>query len=207
MRANFTRWKATRLLADKLQFALMELLRQRLPSRQEAAALIMVIALPIHIRAWLIFLHEAPGYILRMTLWDVAGICAYVQFTTFLETAIFLVGFLFLSITLPEKFFRTYFVPQGSLLFILFFFWLLPFHNQYQVLARIGWDLTIYAKLVAAWFGLFALLAAVFLIGLRRLPRLVGFIQSSIRRITPLSITYLAADLIFILILAVRYLG
>jgi hypothetical protein len=178
----------------------------RIPARGEVWLLLVAIAIPVHVRSTLIFLHQVPGYILGNPLGEVLAIGGYVQAVAFAETLLFTGGLLFCSLMLPAGWFRDYFVPQGSALFFVMFLGLFPIHYQNQILARVGMDAGVYTRLIAGWTLAMILLAALLTRLTRRRETARRGIISALRWASPLAALYLAVDAVLIVFVIMRYL-
>jgi hypothetical protein len=178
--------------------------RHRIPTRSDTWYLFLVCLFPVHIRAYLVFFYALPSYLLYIDIWGILGIFAYVQLLALLESLLFLAGLLFTNISLPREWFRQKFLPQGTVVMLASFLWIIPLHYQNQIVGSLSYNLFYYYILVAIW----ALSFLAVIIGaarrLRRKPGFEKFIRALAERLSPLSILYLAVDLLALIIIAIR---
>ena len=185
----------------------MDLIKERFPSKQEIVLLFFICLIPVHIWAYIIFFYDVPAYILRMGIWDILGILAYIQVVALVESFIFLLGWIFVNITLPTRFFRDKFLPMGVVLMIITFFWIMILHYQETIIAALAYNMSYYQIFVLLWIiAYFAIIVALSIL-IRRSQQFEEILCKVPEKFSPLAILYLALDAVAIVFLAIRFIG
>jgi hypothetical protein len=158
------------------------------------------IAFPIHVWAIVNTLVIIPAWLLRLSLWELAGAIGYPLVFALLETCVLWIGFVFLAYLLPGKWLANKFVALSSLLVWLMAIWaaLLQF-----IFGRI-----LLWGLVTVIFGS---LLIVFSLGLgywlvQRFARLESGIKRVTQRLSVLTFVYLLFDLLGLVVVVLRNL-
>ena len=185
----------------------MDLIKERIPGKRESLLLFVVCMLPVHIWAYVVFFYEVPGYILRMDIWELLRVLAYIQLVALGESVVFWVGILFINITLPTRFFRKKFLPSGIVVMLMIFIWIIPLHYQPLIFEKLEDNTGLYQILMLLWvlliFGI--MFGALRLI--HRNQRFADCLSAIPERLTLLAIIFLVLDLFGFLLLVFRYLG
>jgi len=172
--------------------------KARLPSRRDLWVTFSSIIFVINVWAIINILRAVPSWILSRTIWEMIGIISYPLAFALLESVLFLFGLVIFAVILPGKLLRENFVSQGSLA---------------GLIATIGMVLAhLYGKDFGIWsvrgFGKYLLLLIGIIIAswilINFFKRLIKIIESIAERLPPLSIVYLALDILAIIIIAVR---
>jgi hypothetical protein len=111
---------------------------QRL-SRNDLLLSLGAIAFPLHIWAIINILIVIPAWLLRSSIWELAGAISYPLVDALLESCILWAGFIALSYMLPKKWFADRFVALSSILGWLLTAWVML--AQFIYLRIIQWNL------------------------------------------------------------------
>ena len=129
----------------------MRFLKERVPTKREAALLFVACVFPTHVWTMLHFLREVPAYLRRMDLVDVLGVLAYTQVFALLESVVLLGLLILISIALPRRLFKDKFVPQGTVLIFTMFLWGALAYYQARIMQWLSPGLIAYMALLALW--------------------------------------------------------
>jgi hypothetical protein len=175
--------------------------RARWPSRRESLLLFGVCVFPVHTWAILNLLSELPGWLVRLSLWDIVGIIAYTLVFALLECLVIWLAVVLLSIVLPKRWFRERFVALGTMIVLLTSGWAILAHFNDEALAQwSAWDSFL-------WFGLYLVSLGVFYTLVFRFDRLERWIVSFADRLLILAYLYLLLDFLAFVIVALRNIG
>lgn len=184
----------------------MEVIRKRFLSRSEASLLFTACAFPLHTWALLIYFHQLPNYLLRMSLFDALAILPYPLVMALLDSLL-VFGFLaFTCIALPNRFFKDHCVAHGAIYFFTTFVWVIPVHYQDKILALLDWEMHVYHYWVIVWVVsyLITISSASWLI--RRSPQLETAMITFCDRLTILTTIYLCTDFLSLVIVMLQNL-
>lgn len=184
----------------------MEVIRRRLPNRTEASLLFTACAFPLYTWALLMYFHQLPNYLLRMSLPAALAVLAYVLVVALLDTLLAFSFLVFTCLALPDKFFKAYCAAQGALAFLVTFIWVIPVHFQNDILDRLGWNMPVYNRWVLVWIVtyLVALLGGSWLI--RRSGRFEAVLVAFCDRLSILTSIYLSSSILGLAIVMIRNL-
>jgi hypothetical protein len=182
----------------------VQLIRERLPKRDEIMAVFSISLILIHFRSYLITFYAIPAYLKRMSFWDTLGIVAYVQIVALMEAFLFLVMTLFVNITLPKSLFREKFKSQGVIFVTLTFAWIIPIHYQSKIIAALYGNYSKYYLLVGSWAILYFGVLVFLSILLRKSSKFKELVEATTERVSPLVIIYLGLDLFYVGIIIIR---
>ncbi len=170
-------------------------LLRNLPTRAEWRLLYATTAIPVHLWALLLFFYSLPSYLMRMNIWTMLGILAYVLALALLESILVSALLALIALVLPYRFFKQYCVPQGVLTILLLTAWLIPAHFALVSTTGTWLSPSLDALLPSAWLISLAggLISGSLL--LRRRPGLARSLTSLAERFTLLSTVYLVLDL------------
>ena len=178
--------------------------RLRLPTKTDTWMLFLFCVFPLHLRAYLAFFYALPSYLLQMDIWDITGVLSYVLLFALIESVLFLAYILFINIALPKRLFRQHFLAQGVLFMAASFIWIIPLHYQQSIVDRLSYNMTMYYSLVSIWLISFLLFIVGFSILLRRNDKLERAIIALGEKTAPLSMIYLALDMLALLVVITR---
>ena len=184
----------------------MRFLKERAPTKHEAALLFVVCVFLTHVWTMLHFLREVPAYLRRMDLFDVLGVLAYTQVFALLESIVFLGLFVLISIALPIRLFKDKFVAQGTILMFTTFLWGAPAYYQARIMQWLSPGLTAYIFLVGFWIISYFAVNGGLLILIRRDKKVDDSINAFVERLAVLSSVYLLVDILSIFIIIYRNL-
>jgi len=181
-------------------------LLRNLPTRAEWRLLYATTAIPVHLWAVLLFFYSLPAYLVRMNIWTMLGILAYVLALALLESLLVTAVLAVIALILPHRFFKQYFIPQGVLIILLSTLWLIPVHFALINTAQVWLSPSIDALLPTVW--LISLVGALlgFSVLLRRRPGVARFLTDLAERFTILSTVYLGLDLFALMAIILRLL-
>ena len=94
-------------------------LLKHLPPAKEALLVYSICVLPNHIWSIVNTLRDVPAWLIKMSLWEVISVIAYIQTIALIESVILFMGLVVISIILPGKIIRENFLTRSS--FIIFF--------------------------------------------------------------------------------------
>ncbi len=176
------------------------LLKDRLPSRQEAIEIFGIVSFPVFVWATIQILREMPSWLLRLTLPDLVAVVAYVEAFAFIESLVVFVGVVSALMLLPATWLVDRRVLVASVVTLVLSAVGVTAHYTDQTLRQWGW------QGIAVVIGLM-LLATAFLLylGLRsdRWPKLMN---EAVDRIVLLSYLYLTLGILGLVIVIVRNL-
>ena len=184
----------------------MNLLRSRLPSRQDLWLVFSASAFLIHSWALLNYLREVPGYLNRLTIGEMLGILSYVLVLALLETAGAVLFVTILAFLTPRRFLLDRFVPQGLILIYVPGLWAIPIHYQTRLFSLVEITPQVYLAGFAIWLSTFLLALVDLSLVFRRHPRIEHGLRSFADQLTVLAWVYLAIDLTAVINLVIRNL-
>jgi hypothetical protein len=174
--------------------------RARLPKAQEAPLLFAICAFPIF--AWSIVqvLQQVPSWILRLNLWDLAGVIAYTQALALLESGMMFLFLLVLSLALPATVLRGRHMVFTAAATLALSSTAIAVHLAGEGLRALGWPGIVIGLLVtlAAGVGLFLLAL--------RFQKLEKVLREAVQRIAILTYLYAAVGVLGLFLVAVRNL-
>lgn len=176
-------------------------LKQRIPLRKEAWALFLVCMLPVHLRAYLAFFYALPSYIKYVTSWGIWGTFSYIQLFALVESVLIFVFLLIVNISLPKRFFREKFLPQGIVFLLVIFVWIFPLHYQQEI-----FDLDLRLRYLLSFFWLLSIAAAIFYSSraLRRSVKFERLVLAFGERVEMLGLLFFGIDILAFVTVAVR---
>jgi hypothetical protein len=142
-----------------------------------------------------------------MGIWDILGVLAYMQVIALGESIIFLLGWIFVNITLPTRFFRDRFVPMGVILMLCTFLWIMILHYQDKIISALAYNIGYYQLFVILWIAAYfgGIVGLSYL--LRRSQKFETILYQVPDKLLPLAILYLVMDFIGIILLTSRFIG
>ena len=158
------------------------------------------IAFPIHVWAIINILAIFPAWLLRLTIWELAGAISYPLVDALLESCILWIGLVGLSYVLPKKWLADKFVTLSSALVWLLAAWAALVQFIYvQILQWEPQQVLPGLLLVAISFGLVTWLV-------QRYGRLEGLIRRLTQGLAVLTYFYLIFDLLGLAVVIIRNL-
>jgi hypothetical protein len=169
---------------------------------EDLLRLFAVCVFPVHVWAYINFFYNAPSLVIRMNIWDISGVLAYVLAFAFIESVIIFILLLLLSILLPSKWIRNKLVAKGTAIVLIIFLFLIPVHFYQNIK-------TIFVS-KGIWTGLWILLGIIVVILMNRIVQRNETIEKQLinlaDRIIILSIIFVILDFIALGIVVVRNL-
>ncbi len=87
----------------------------RIPNRNEIWNVFLAVLAPVCLWALLIFSRELPSYLLRMSIWEIIGVLAYIMVIALMDSLLLLFGLLTLALLLPQRVLRVSFSTWGTM--------------------------------------------------------------------------------------------
>lgn len=174
--------------------------KKRLPSKRDAFLLFAACVFPVHVWSILNVLREVPAWVLRLSVWELAGVIAYTQVLALVESLTVSLALLVLSVVLPAGLFRNRLVAQGSMLVLVTSCWAIVAHYNDDVIRLWG------ARDFLLWLVFYVVSITIFYILIYRSAKIERAIRSVVERLAVLSGLYVALDLLCILIVVLRNL-
>ncbi len=157
-------------------------------------------ALPVF--AWAIFsyLYAFPGFVLRLTTWDLIGTASYTLAFALIESFIVTLPFMLLAIILPARWFKDRLVVLTAIIVIITSIWMM--YANYWIINLAEWDWAQNLPILALY-----LLSLAIPIGLAwRYKRIEELVQVIVQRVAVLVYVYTALACLGIIIILIRNL-
>jgi len=176
----------------------LDISRKQALTSNDAVLILTVVILPIHIWSILHVLEEMPAWLIRLNLWDVAGLISYTQVFALVESLLLFIPPVLLGLLIRRGWLGGYFTELTISIVIVVSLWAIAVQENFGT-AR---NFNLAQELL--WGGLFLLSFAVVIFFVYRLPRYHAAVRSLVGRITPLAIFYLGIDLVCLVVLLIR---
>ena len=158
------------------------------------------IAFPVHVWAIINILAILPAWLLRLSIWELAGVISYPLVDALLESGILWMGLVGLSFVLPRKWLADKFVALSSALAWLLAAWAALVQFIYDRMLQWGPEQMVPGLLlVAVSFGLVYWLV-------QRYGRLEGWIKRLTQGLIVLTYFYMIFDLLGLVVVILRNL-
>jgi hypothetical protein len=159
-----------------------------------------VCALPVFFWAILSYFYAFPGYVLRLTVWDLIGAASYVLAYALLASLIITAPFLLAAIILPARLFKAHAVVLTAIIILVTSVWMM-YANYHQVnLANLDYV----QSLPSILFYILSVVVPIALV--LRIRRLYEIVQAFVTRLTVLIYIYTTLACLGLLIVIVRNL-
>ena len=155
---------------------------------------------PIHLWSIINLLQVVPAWILRATVWELAGVVAYTQIFALTESALVFSVLLLLGLVLPYRLYAHKFVALSTALIILNSAWFIFIQYTYDAIRT--WNAPRFLFLIAVY--LLSLALTYWLVW--RSNKLEMVIEAAIKRVAVLSFVYVALSVFSFFIVVVRNL-
>jgi hypothetical protein len=165
--------------------------KRRLASKKEYFQLFLVCAFTVHVWAIIDFLQQVPELNLRMSIFQMAGVAAYVLVFALFESLL-VFGLLFVaSLMMPTRLLNDRILPLGSIFILMT---AIPAYliHLYSIWHIHQLDLK---QWVILWAGVGIVLMGATIYWMVRNKKVEHTICSGIEKISVLSLVYLTADL------------
>ena len=154
----------------------------------------------MHVWAIINILYILPAWLLRFSVWELAGAIGYSLVDALLESCLLWIGLVVLCYVLPRKWFADKFVALSSALVWLLSAWAVLIQFIYKSILQWGWEQMLSGLLLAAFsFGLVTWLV-------KRSGRLEGWIKRLAQGLVVLTYFYIAFDLVGLAVIILRNL-
>ena len=158
------------------------------------------IAFPVHVWAIINILVIFPAWLLRLSIWELAGAISYPLVFALLESSILWIGLVALSYVLPRKWLADKFVALSSVLVWLLAAWAALVQFIYERILQWGLEQILPGLLLVAFsFGLVYWLV-------QRHGRLEGLIKRLTQGLAVLTYLYMIFDLLGLVVVIIRNL-
>jgi hypothetical protein len=157
-------------------------------------------AFPIHVWAIINLLMIFPAWMLRMTLWELAGAIGYPLSAALLESLLLWLVLVIIGYILPRKLFADRFAAQSALLAWLLSGLAMLLHYKFGIVLQWGTGQVILAALLVTAFTVLILWSV------KRFGKLEGWIKIAAQRLALLSYIYVFFDLIGLVVVILRNL-
>lgn len=180
----------------------MDIFSARLFSRKEYFQLFLICLLPVNVWAIITFMRRLPTLVLLMSAVHLVGVSAYILAFALLESVI-IFGLIFLtSLFLPKSLLGSRLVPIGAIVILI------AAISASLVHLYDPWDIEVLK--FRSWAGLWALLgmaaAGLLVYGVQRNSKIEDIIKSGVERLSLLSLVYLCADILGVIVILFRNL-
>ena len=157
-------------------------------------------ALPVFAWAIVSYLYAFPGFVLRLTIWDLIGTASYMLAFAMLESWIITAPFVLLAIILPAPLLKDRFVVFTAIIVVVSSIWIM--YANYHQINLADWDL------VQSWptLVLYLVSLAIPVMLVTRTKRLEEMVESAIQRVAVLVYVYAALACVGFLVILIRNL-
>jgi hypothetical protein len=183
----------------------LDFLRERLPERRQIFIVFLAIIFPVNFWSLIVFFRELPSYLMRMKIWDIAGIFSYTQLIVLLDCLIILTFILGLAFVFPRKYFLDQFTPQATIASYIAILWIIPFHFRTSLI-------TLLPAIQRPWFiwfwmGIFFIIFLSSIYWIMHSTSLQNAIRVFVDKLSVVSSVYLALSLIGLVVITIRNFG
>jgi hypothetical protein len=167
-------------------------------NRENLLLAFLVVLFPVHVWAIVNIFFKVPGWIVQMSMWDVAGTAAYPLAFALLESVIVFIPVVILGLILPASLRGDKFLPLITALVLLVSIWVGILHFSLGALQAWG---TVELLL---GLGAFLLSLVVVFVLVARSEKLSSAITAFAKRLAVLSALYLLIDIFGLIVIVVR---
>lgn len=151
---------------------------------------------PVHVWTIVNVLRRVPGLVLRLSTWQLVGVVSYALLVALAESLLLLAAVLTLRVILPRSVFDDRFVAHGGMIVLLSSLWVVWAHG----VGFGSWGLWQFG----VWgMGCLTSIAAGYRV-VRGLEWLERLLRSTVEHLSTLSLVYLFADLLAVIVVIVR---
>jgi hypothetical protein len=158
------------------------------------------IAFPVHVWAIINILAIFPAWLLRLSIWELAGAISYPLVVALLESNILWIGLVVLSYLLPKNWLANKFVALSSVLVWLLAAWAVLVQFIYKSIMQWGLEQMLSGLLLVA----FSFCLVYWLV--QRYERLEGWIRRLAQGLAVLTYLYMLFDLLGLVVVIARNL-
>jgi len=156
------------------------------------------IALPLHVWAILNILAIVPAWLLRASLWELAGVISYPLVDALLESAILWIVLVGISFILPRRWLADRFVALSGIIVWILAAWAVLVQFIYGDLLQ--WST---GAILAGMLLVLVSLGLVYWL-VHRSPRLEGWIKKGFQGLSVLTYVYMAFDVLGLVVIVLR---
>lgn len=176
----------------------MDIFKRRFPDRGALFYTFATGVFFVHLWTFYNVFHEVPAWVIRMSLWEVAGVVSYVLLFALVDSLLLAGGLTAIAVVLPRRWFRDNFVAQGSIAALLISAFAVFFHLRGDAL-----DIWSFKRLLF-WGGIAALTVVLVSFAVNRIPKVSGLIRIAAERIAVVSAIYIFFDILSVLVVLAR---
>ena len=174
------------------------IIRNHLPSRIDTLSVFAACALPVFAWAIISYLYALPGFVVRLSIWDIIGTASYVLTLALFESLLLTVPFLLVAVVLPSHLFKDRFVALSSVIVLVSSLWMM-YANYYRI-DLASWD----TNQVLTSLTLYLLTLAIPIALVLRYKRFEGTIQKFTQRVAVLVYFYVGLAAIGVVVILIR---
>jgi hypothetical protein len=177
--------------------AALAVLKTRFPSREDVFYAFGIISLPVFFWSLIVFFHDFPSLILRLSAWEIVGVLSYDETYALIESLVVLVLWLSLNAVLPGILLRNKFLALSTSVILISGAWMIV--ANYKNFS-FNWKLND----ALFWLSLYLLSLAVPFVLIQRFRRVQELSQSLARRIAFLAYLYVGLGCLGALVVVIR---
>jgi hypothetical protein len=178
----------------------LDIYRNRKLSSRDLFLSFGAIAFPVHVWAIINILYILPAWLLRFSIWELAGAIGYPLVDTLLESCLLWIGLIGLGTILPRKWLADKFVALSSALVWLLAIWAVLVQFIYKSILQ--WELE--QSLLGVLLVAFSFCLVYWLV--QRYGRLEGWINRLTQVLAVLTYFYVIFDLLGLVVVILRNL-
>jgi hypothetical protein len=171
---------------------------KRFPARDEILNGLAACMLPVFIWSIINVLREIPGWIMRMSTWDLVGAIAYTQAFALIESVIIFLLILILGLIMPERYFRNKFLALTATIVSVSTFWVILAHYNDEIIRTWG------IKHLLVWGVIFGSTLFLFYLLVQRFDKVEAAVVAVIERVNILSFFYMFVGVMALIIVLIR---
>jgi hypothetical protein len=158
------------------------------------------IAFPVHVWAIINILYILPAWLLRFSIWELAGAIGYPLVDAFLESCLLWIGLVALSFMLPKKWLSDKFVAMSSSMVWLLAAWAVLVQFIYKSILQWRFEQVLLGLLLVT----FSFCLVYWMV--QKYGRLEGWFKSLAQNLSVLSFFYVIFDLLGLAVVIIRNL-
>ena len=176
----------------------MPIFKERLISSEEVLSVIAACVLPIFIWSIIQMMWEIPGWILRMSIWQLIGVIAYVQAFALVESLAIAALLIIISIILPKRIFRDNIISISAMFIFVTALWAVLAHYSEDTIRL--WRI----KEFLPWITIYIFSIGIGYYLVQRFEQLAKTIRLMVDRISVLAFFYVFIGMVSIVIVIFR---
>ena len=167
-------------------------------SLKDIPLIVAVVAFPIHVWSILNMLHELPAWLLRLSIWELIGVIAYVLSFALIESLIISTILIFIGVVVPKKLIGDRFLSLSSAMILLHSVWAMAIQYNYETIRLWG------VSQFLPWLTIYLISSCATYLIIQRYQILNLKIRVIVGRIAVLSSLYILFDVFSVLIVIFR---